>query len=101
MRRLRATLARSPQDREIMRLCQEAERSLVAAIRYARDLNPNDPSETVRLRRVVRDLERAAMAVSAVGSIAPRMSLSDPDPNPDPAPPARRKKVETTSGENV
>ena len=97
MRRLRATLARSSQDREIMRLCQDAERSLVAAIRYARDLNPTDPSEAIRQRRVVRDLERAAMAVSAVGSITPRMNLSEPEPES----PARKKAEPSASGENV
>jgi hypothetical protein len=82
-----------------MRLCQDAERSLVAAIRYARDLNPTDLSEAVRQRRIVRDLERAAMAVSSVGSLTPRMNLSEPESE---QPPARKRKADpSASGENV
>ncbi len=99
MRRLRATLARSTLDREIAVHVTEAERALVRALQACRAGRPTNRDEIMRQKRVLRDLERAAMAVSSVGSTTPRFDMSDPDLNPDTPPKPSRKKPEAEAGD--
>lgn len=96
MRRLRATLARSPLDREVATHLMTAERALIAAMTTCRATKAANPIEEMRQRRVLRDLERAAQAVASVGSRTPRYNVADPDLNPDPTP-APREKPEASS----
>lgn len=99
MGRLRATLARSSLDREIAQRLNEAERALLAAMKFCESQKVPPGVETLRRRRVLRDLERALQVVSSVGSVAPRFDMNDPDLNPEPPAPAR-KRVEPPSGES-
>ena len=99
MGRLRATLARSSLDREIAQRLDEAERALSSALRFCESQKVPPGVETLRRRRVLRDLERALQAVSSVGSVSPRFDMNDPDLNN--APPALPpKKAESPSGES-
>jgi hypothetical protein len=99
MRRLRARLARSDLDQEVMNHLVAAERQVRAALAVCDKARRTEGIEAHRARRTRRDLLRVLGAMEAVGRLTPirdelaevpRPVVRKPEPEPPPTLPDAR-----------
>jgi hypothetical protein len=91
MTRLRATLSTNPTDKAIAAKVDEAQRSLLAALRLCHDAKGSDLVSGRRVFAVRRDLQRALGALSDVRRIGTPYDTTDSDLTDTPTPASRPK----------
>ena len=79
MTRLRASLARSPLDREIATKMNDAERAVLEALRLCLASKGSDPGLRRRVLATSRDLQRILGALNSVRRVEPLYDRNDPD----------------------